>query len=186
MKNCIKCLCELTEFTWSPDQRINYINKCRECIKVEKREYQKEWRKNNPEKSASAQKRHKTKLRIEDPVKSRAEAAYSDCRKRAIQHGMEFNLTPTMLLNLMRKSFTCPYLRTPLTFVQGEKANTLASVDRIDSKLGYTQDNIQIISYLANLMKSHASEEELVSFANGVLAIHYFRTIEKLQGRAAK
>ena len=70
--------------------------------------------------------------------------------------------------------------------MQGEKANTLASVDRIDSKLGYTQDNIQIISYLANLMKSHASEEELVSFANGVLAIHYFRTIEKLQGRAAK
>lgn len=96
MKNCIKCSCELTDITWASDQKINYINKCRECIKVEKRE---------------------------------------------------------------------------------------------DSTKGYIKDNIQVISYLANVMKSHATDAELLQFAHGVigmLGLGGMRTAEKIQGVAAK
>jgi hypothetical protein len=189
MKNCINCQCELTDSTWSADQKANYVNKCKECIKVEKRLYNKEWNKNNPGKSSEATKRCKDKLRNNDPVKARASSAYSDCRKRAIVNGMEFDLTPKFVLDLMRKSIFCPYFGCFLTFDQGMKNNALASVDRIDSSNGYTTNNIQIISYLANLMKSHASEVELVRFAEGVLRVHSLgglRTAEKINGVAAR
>ena len=189
MKNCIKCSCELTDITWASDQKINYINKCRECIKVEKREYNKEWNKKHPGKSAAATKRHKLKLRCEDPVRARAQSAYSDCKKRAFKNNMMFDLTPNHVLQIMRETFTCPYLGVLLTFEQGEKQNSLASVDRIDSTKGYIKDNIQVISYLANLMKSHATDAELLQFAHGVigmLGLGGLRTAEKLADKAAK
>jgi len=44
-----------------------------------------------------------------------------------------------------------------------------ASIDRKIPSLGYTKDNIQIISTLANRMKWDASEEELELFCKGML-----------------
>lgn len=51
-------------------------------------------------------------------------------------------------------------------------SNNQASIDRIDSKKGYTPDNIQVISFLANRMKQDATIEEMVAFARGVLKVH--------------
>jgi hypothetical protein len=61
----------------------------------------------------------------------------------------------------------CPYLNLP--FGDGEMA---PSLDRIDSTKGYIKDNIRVISRLANRMKTNATEEELIQFAKGVLALH--------------
>lgn len=63
----------------------------------------------------------------------------------------------------------CPYLGTPFQMFDKQFA---ASLDRIDSTRGYTKDNIQVISYKANRMKNDATEQELISFAKGVLALH--------------
>lgn len=69
----------------------------------------------------------------------------------------------------------CIYLGWELTNIIGEykgKVPTNASLDRIDSSKGYTKDNIQVISSLANKLKNNASEDILVTFAIGILKRH--------------
>lgn len=67
----------------------------------------------------------------------------------------------------------CPYLKIPLTFIVGQgQLPSNASIDRIDSSLGYIPSNIQVISRLANTMKSNATDKELILFAEAVLQIH--------------
>jgi len=170
MKTCIVCQQNLTTKNWAEACKNNYVNKCNGCIKLEKRAYQANWRKKNPDRALARTKAFKAKLALENPRKSRACAAYSDARKRAVKHGMDFNLTSDFVLNLLIENPLCPYFGWELTYAVG-KLNTLASIDRIDSAKGYTKDNVQIISYLANLMKSSATPEELVKFACGVLKL---------------
>ena len=64
---------------------------------------------------------------------------------------------------------TCPYFNTALIPLDKKWA---PSLDRIDSSRGYVPDNIQVVSRLANQLKNCASEEELIRFAKGVLAVH--------------
>jgi len=63
----------------------------------------------------------------------------------------------------------CPYLGVGFIPLDKEFGYSL---DRIDSSKGYTKGNIRVISYKANRMKSNATEQELISFAKGVLAVH--------------
>lgn len=49
-----------------------------------------------------------------------------------------------------------------------EKTDYCPSIDRIDNNKGYVLGNIQVISKKANIMKAHASLEELVQFSEWV------------------
>lgn len=88
-------------------------------------------------------------------------------KARAKLMGWEFDLTKD---DLVFPEF-CPLLNCKLTYTGG-KQNTNASIDRIDSSIGYVKGNVQIISYLANLMKSRATEEQLIMFATNILKQH--------------
>jgi hypothetical protein len=46
------------------------------------------------------------------------------------------------------------------------------SIDRIDSQLGYTKGNVQLMSRRANTMKNNATKEELKAFARWINRMH--------------
>lgn len=58
----------------------------------------------------------------------------------------------------------CPALNVPFEF----GTPYAASLDKIDSNLGYVKGNIQVISRKANRMKQDATKEELKNFAKWI------------------
>jgi len=65
----------------------------------------------------------------------------------------------------------CPILGIELKVNSGRPGayDSSYSLDRIDNSKGYTQDNIQVISQIANAMKANASAEQLLLFAKYIL-----------------
>lgn len=57
----------------------------------------------------------------------------------------------------------CPLLGIELSYekFEGNTPNNYATLDRIDSSMGYEEGNVQIISFRANTLKSNATLEEL-------------------------
>lgn len=85
---------------------------------------------------------------------------------RAKKYDREFNLEIDDIVIPTH----CPILGVELITKVGSGGDQNSpSLDRINSNKGYTKDNIQVISSLANRMKSDANKEQLVSFARWVL-----------------
>jgi len=72
-------------------------------------------------------------------------------------------------VKLVRK---CPLLNIPLEYGNDSMTDYSASLDRIIPEIGYTKNNVQIISVMANKMKSNASVEQLKIFATNILKIY--------------
>lgn len=90
---------------------------------------------------------------------------WRNCKHRAKEENWEFNLKVSDI-KIPKK---CPYLGVSLNTKERQFS---PSVDRVVSTKGYVKDNIRVISYKANRMKSNATIEELVAFARGVLEVH--------------
>lgn len=65
----------------------------------------------------------------------------------------------------------CPILGVQLKCHSGRPGGKKDSpaLDRIDPTKGYIKENIQVISHLANMMKSHATPTEMCNFAKWIL-----------------
>ena len=87
----------------------------------------------------------------------------------AKRKNLEFNLT---IEDIVIPEL-CPYLGVPITTEYGNGRHpTNASIDRINPALGYVKGNIQIISFMANTMKSAATREQLLTFAHNIIKVH--------------
>lgn len=87
---------------------------------------------------------------------------YWSARQRAKKRGLEF----TIVVGDIHIPEFCPILNIRLSRNTGPNgvrgpASSSPSLDRIDSRKGYTKENIQVISNRANTMKSDATLEEL-------------------------
>ena len=88
-------------------------------------------------------------------------------KKRAKAKGLEFDICEKDIIVPTH----CPYLGIELasTRPRGDPRRDIATLDRIDPTKGYTKDNIEVMSWLANTMKNNATPELLVKFAKEVL-----------------
>lgn len=84
----------------------------------------------------------------------------------------EVSLTNQDILNVWPKDNYCPILGLEMVVGNEGGRENSPSLDRIDSSKGYTKDNIQIISCLANRMKDKATNKQLVTFAKWILKTH--------------
>lgn len=85
-------------------------------------------------------------------------------KKRATCNNLEFNLERK---DVVISKF-CPVLGIELKVGKGKIEDFSPTLDRIDNTKGYVKGNIQVISYLANRMKSNANKEQLLAFANWI------------------
>ncbi|MCA2590163.1 MAG: hypothetical protein IM509_05280 [Microcystis sp. M31BS1] len=87
-----------------------------------------------------------------------------NCKTRALKKGFEFSLTTEDLLNLMQvQNMQCAVTGLLMDFKSQsrKKANPFkCSVDRIDSSKGYTLDNVRLVCWAVNQMKSDRTEDE--------------------------
>jgi hypothetical protein len=92
---------------------------------------------------------------------------FQRAKGRAKQKNLDFDIT---VKDIIIPKY-CPILGTELICKSGKPGGQKNSpaLDRKDSKRGYTKDNIQVISHLANMMKSHATNKELMTFANWII-----------------
>ncbi len=100
--------------------------------------------------------------------KGRAVRLLTKAKQRAKEEGLDFNLEHE---DIIIPKF-CPYLEIELTHDLGKgQLPTNSSIDRVDSSKGYVKGNVQIISRLANTMKSNATKEQLITFSKNVLRL---------------
>jgi len=90
-------------------------------------------------------------------IKNPARYMVSQIKSRATKRGIDFNLKEEDITI----PDTCPVLGIPLKYGGNKNKDNSPSVDRIDNSKGYTKDNICVISYRANSLKSNATIKEI-------------------------
>lgn len=95
--------------------------------------------------------------------------------RNAKERKIEFNISQEDIWNLfLKQNKKCALTGIELKFatcLKDEKEQT-ASIDRIDSKKGYTIDNIQIVYKIINIIKNNLSQEDFIKLCNLVTKIH--------------
>lgn len=81
----------------------------------------------------------------------------SQARHRAKARDMDFDIT----LDDIAIPEHCPVLGIKLEAGRGRVHDASPSLDRIDNSLGYVKGNVAVISAKANILKNHASLDEV-------------------------
>lgn len=88
----------------------------------------------------------------------------SDARARASRRGLAFNLSVADICIPKR----CPVLGIEISFRLGKPGPNSPSLDRFDNNLGYTRENVWVISRRANTIKSDATLAELEAIVHAL------------------
>lgn len=166
---CKTCKAEIDReyYLLNRDNILQRVKERSSTMKEELSAYHKVYREINKEKLASIDYSNKRKNPELD--------LYRRIKARAHKQKLDFDLK---LSDIIIPEF-CPVLHIPLFIGEGIASPNSPSMDRIDPTKGYTKDNVQVISYKANTMKSNANEVDLLLFAYWVLENFYEGLYEK-------
>lgn len=120
---------------------------CEKCGGVKVKAKPRGWRCN------SCYSKKRAKWYADDPRTQMLQSA----KQRAKRNGMLFDLKKE---DIVIPKF-CPVLGIPIFAGTRKAHDNAATLDRRNTKLGYTPENVRVISYRANRIKNDASLEEL-------------------------
>lgn len=157
LKQCSKCgeHKPLFDFTKNRASKDGLQHRCRVCDK----EYQTKRRNDNKEQIREYSKAYQTKRR--EDFDYRLQMLLNASKQRAALKNREHTLTIQDIKELYPLDNKCPVFGFELQFNNAGFRETSPSIDRIDSTKGYTRDNVQIVSWKANRLKSYATLEDL-------------------------
>ena len=95
----------------------------------------------------------------------------TDARRRAKNKNLDFTLTYEYLLGLWEEQGGhCALSDLPMSVhscdVGQSNNNTVVSLDRIDSNLGYTISNTQLVCVMMNTMKSNMTQQKFIEMCS--------------------
>lgn len=164
MKKCSSCkeYKPFVEFNKTKTNRDGLSYLCKECNLTSTRAY----RKKNKQKYYSDQQAYRA---TEEGFISQT---VHNCKTRASKKGFDCDITKEDIKTLMQtQEMKCAVTGVEMTLESNsrKKANAYkCSVDRIDSTKGYTLDNIQLVCWAVNQMKSDRTEEEFKFWINTI------------------
>lgn len=100
----------------------------------------------------------KQRRREKEKTRSQYDNWIRSTKQRAKQKGLPNDLTVEYLKSLYTSK--CSYLHIQLNWNNKKGEDNSPSLDRIDNTKGYVKGNVQVISRLANQMKSTATFEQ--------------------------
>lgn len=146
------------------------------------REKNRLWREANRDKAREASKRWHERHRLENRERvaettaryrqgNAAKYWFKNLRNRAEKQGRAFDLTEEFLGELL-EPMTCAATGIALTYDWGGEGRTnpwAPSVDRVDSLLGYTMDNVRVVCWAYNTAKSDWADDVVVALARAIV-----------------
>lgn len=153
-----------TEFPKNGKSATGYSCHCKACKKARYGHQFKSYYAENRSRLNANTRAWREKKRAEDPIEFWVHNNLVAVKGRAKRNGLDFDLDVDFLKSIAVSH--CPLLDLELIYGLKKDAEFTdrgrgASLDRKDPKLGYTKDNVWIISYRANSIKQDATVQEL-------------------------
>lgn len=150
-KKCLDCkstypITDFYTYTRRKDGYVFYAPRCKRCENLNHRK------------------------RFDLSPEKRATILFHSSKNTSKRKGIPFSLTKEDILNQYKfQNGKCYYTGIPLSSISNDPNKM--SIDRKDSALGYTKENIVISSWHVNIMKRTYSEEEFLELCK---TIHEF------------
>lgn len=109
----------------------------------------------------------KSRNKLNSTIEGKAKVFLLNAKKSAIKRNNEFELEILDIVDMWNQQLNiCPYSGIIMTLESG-KFNTV-SIERIDSKIGYTKDNTILVCSAINRMKSDFEFNEFYNLCKSV------------------
>lgn len=119
-------------------------------------------------------KKYRESLSGADQVKRHIKERWLGARDRAKRKKLDFSVTEDYIIELLNKQkYKCALSGTALTFELGNgRTPTNMSIDRIDSRMGYVQNNVQLICSAVNQFKNDLPQEYFLEMCKKIVAYY--------------
>jgi hypothetical protein len=168
VKQCPKCLENKPIAAFDFVKKLNRLQSwCRICTNVANRASYRKMVSTDPEYN----KKRNVRYLARGSASGRIGRMWSSTKNGAERRGLDHTLTKEELTTITEsQNWRCAKTNIPFDLAFGKGLRPFGpAVDRIDSNLGYTADNIQVVCNLYNFAKHKFTDADVVTMAAALL-----------------